>query len=110
VTASGELRASATAEWLGAAAASELGLGKLEAVEDKRWEDEEGRVTHSVWREENETDKWITEEAKPRIGRRFWSSIGEQFYTFFGSWRPRIGMRYHIGVLLELALRLQMLT
>jgi hypothetical protein len=48
VTASGELGASATAEWLGAAAASELGLGKLEAVEDKRWEDEEGRVTHSV--------------------------------------------------------------
>jgi hypothetical protein len=39
----------------GGVASIELGLG--EAVEDKRREDEEGRTTHSVWREENETDK-----------------------------------------------------
>jgi hypothetical protein len=69
-----------TAEWLGAAASVELGLG--EAVEDKRREDEEGRLAHSVWGEENETDKWITEKAKPRIGRRFRSSIGERFSHF----------------------------
>jgi hypothetical protein len=62
------------------AASVELGLG--EAVEDKRREDEEGRLAHSVWGEENETDKWITEKAKPRIGRRFRSSIGERFSHF----------------------------
>jgi hypothetical protein len=39
-------------EWLGAVASGELG-----AMEDKRWEDEEVRSAHNVWREENETDK-----------------------------------------------------
>jgi hypothetical protein len=48
-------------------------LSELGTVEDERWEDE---AVHNVWGEENETDKWITEEAKPRINRLFWSSVG----------------------------------
>jgi hypothetical protein len=39
------------------AVVGELSLGKFGAVEDKHREDEEGRVVHSVWGEENETDK-----------------------------------------------------
>jgi hypothetical protein len=45
------------AEWLGEGGVASIELGLGEAVEDKRREDEEGRTTHSVWREENETDK-----------------------------------------------------
>jgi hypothetical protein len=48
-------------------------LGELGAVEDERWEDD---AVYSVWGEENETDKWITEEVKPRIDHLFWSSVG----------------------------------
>jgi hypothetical protein len=76
-------------------------LAELGAVEDERWEDE---AVHSVWGEENETDKWITEEVKARIGRRFWSSVGEGFSAFLGGWRPRIEMGHHIDALLESAI------
>jgi hypothetical protein len=91
--------AGAMAEWLRVAASVELGLG--EAVEDKRHKDEEARPMHSVWGEEKETDKWIMAKAKPRIGHRFRSSIGEYLFTFFGSWRRRMGMGCSAGVSLR---------
>jgi hypothetical protein len=75
-------------------------------VSSGQWKTSAGRMKPCTvfGGEENEMDKWITEEAKPRIGCRFWSSVGEGFYAFLGGWRPRIEMGHHIGAPLESAL------
>jgi hypothetical protein len=62
---------------LGAAASC-----KLRAMEDE----------HTLFGgEENEIDICITEEAKPRMGRQFWSSVGRRLQAFqnpFLVWVP----------------------